>query len=159
MSRRTNKPGQSIGSPLPNWQPPSYPPKKALQGHSCRVEPLDIDTQLNDLYAAVSLDGEGHSWTYLGYGPFRSIDDYRTWLQATCLCEDPIFFAIIDVQQAKAVFGASYLNIVPGNGSIEVGHIYDSPLLQRTPAATAIPRGSPRPITSGPHCAKLLRPG
>ena len=31
---------------------------------------------------------------------------------------------------------ASYLNIVPGNGSIEVDHIYYSLLLQRTPTAT-----------------------
>ena len=47
-----------------------------------------------------------------------------------------MFFAIVDVQHSKAVDVASYLNIVPGNGSIEVGHIYYSPLLQRTPAAT-----------------------
>ena len=31
---------------------------------------------------------------------------------------------------------ASYLRIAPGAGSIEVGHINFSPLLQRTPAAT-----------------------
>lgn len=136
MSRRTNEYGQSIGSPLPNWQPPPNPPKETLQGHFCRVEPLDIDTHLKDLYAAVSLDGEGRSWTYLPYGPFPNIEDYRAWIHTTCLGEDPMFFAIIDEEKAKAVGVASYLNIVPGIGSIEVGHIYYSPLLQRTPAAT-----------------------
>ncbi len=36
----------------------------------------------------------------------------------------------------KAIGVASYLRIDPASGSIEVGHINYSPMLQRTPAAT-----------------------
>ena len=49
---------------------------------------------------------------------------------------DPLFFAIIDQSTNCAVGVASYLRIDPNSGSIEVGHINYSPLLQRTPGAT-----------------------
>ncbi|MBU66559.1 MAG: GNAT family N-acetyltransferase [Cupriavidus sp.] len=136
MTDRTNEFGQPIGFALPAWAPPPAPPKKALQGHYCRVEPLDITSHLEDLYAAIALDREGRSWTYLDYGPFPSSDDYRAWIMASCLGDDPMFFAIVDSQSNKAVGVASYLNIEPSSGSIEVGHIHYSPLLQRTPIAT-----------------------
>lgn len=136
MTDRTNEFGQPIGFALPAWAPPPAPPKKALQGHYCRVEPLDITSHLENLYAAIALDREGRSWTYLDYGPFPSSDDYRAWIMASCLGDDPMFFAIVDSQSNKAVGVASYLNIEPSSGSIEVGHIHYSPLLQRTPIAT-----------------------
>jgi RimJ/RimL family protein N-acetyltransferase len=50
--------------------------------------------------------------------------------------EDPIFFAIIDDIRRSAVGVASYMRINPEAGSIEVGGINYSPLLQRRPAAT-----------------------
>src|SRR5260370_41161988 len=49
---------------------------------------------------------------------------------------DPQFHAVVDLGGGKAVGLASYLRIDPAAGSIEVGHINYSPLLQRTPAAT-----------------------
>ena len=49
---------------------------------------------------------------------------------------DPLFYAIVDLAKGEAVGVASYLRISPSSGSIEVGHINYSPLLQRTPAAT-----------------------
>jgi RimJ/RimL family protein N-acetyltransferase len=49
---------------------------------------------------------------------------------------DPLFYAIVDLEQGRAVGVAAYLRIEPSAGSIEVGHINYSPLLQRTPAAT-----------------------
>lgn len=136
MTNRTNQFDQPIGFALPDWVAPPTPPKQTLQGRFCRVEPLDIDTHIADLYAAISLDKEGRSWTYLAYGPFANIEDYRDWIETSCLSDDPMFFAIIDSTSNRAVGVASYLNIVPAQGSIEVGHIHYSPLLQRTPAAT-----------------------
>ena len=43
---------------------------------------------------------------------------------------------MIDLATGTPVGVASYLRIDPGAGSIEVGHIHYSPLLQRTVAAT-----------------------
>jgi RimJ/RimL family protein N-acetyltransferase len=75
-------------------------------------------------------------WTYLAYGPFASLTSYREWMQSVCKANDPLFFAVIDLKSRQPVGVASYLRIDPAVGSIEVGHLAYSPLLQRTPAAT-----------------------
>jgi RimJ/RimL family protein N-acetyltransferase len=78
----------------------------------------------------------GRIWTYFPYGPFKNFDSYLYWMKTTCLESDPLFFAVIDPESDKAIGVSSYLRIDPDNGSIEVGHINFSPILQRTPAAT-----------------------
>jgi len=82
------------------------------------------------------MDKTGANWTYLAYGPFSRLDDYQEWVVATCLGEDPQFFAVVDQKSSRAVGVASYLRIDEKAGVIEVGHINYSPLLQRTRAAT-----------------------
>ena len=54
----------------------------------------------------------------------------------SCMGEDPLYFAIVKLPDEKAVGVASYMRIDPRNGTIEVGGIKYSPLLQRTRAAT-----------------------
>ncbi len=75
-------------------------------------------------------------WTYLSYGPFATFESYRAWMDNTCQGSDPLFYAIIDKKTNKAVGVASYKRVDPRNGSIEVGHLAYSPLLQRTAAST-----------------------
>ncbi|MBO6948354.1 MAG: GNAT family N-acetyltransferase [Rhodospirillales bacterium] len=132
----TNALGQPIGFPLPDWKPSSPPPRTPMQGRTCRLEPLDPAKHATDLHAANISDTEGRIWTYLGYGPFDSEDGYRNWVEKDAMGNDPLFHAIIDLKSGKAVGVASYLRIEPAVGSIEVGHINYSPLLQRTVAAT-----------------------
>jgi RimJ/RimL family protein N-acetyltransferase len=132
----TNHLGQPIGYAVPNWMPPPFPERIALVGHYCRVEPLHPDRHAADLFAANSLDTEGAMWTYLGVGPFASLDEYRAWIEHVYQADDPQFYAIIDHASEQAVGVAAFLRIAPAQGSIEVGHIAYSPRLQRTPAAT-----------------------
>ncbi len=47
-----------------------------------------------------------------------------------------MFFAVRDEGSGRAGGVASYLNIHPQPGTIEIGHIWFGPALQRTPAAT-----------------------
>ena len=89
-----------------------------------------------DLYSANSLDKSGMMWTYMPYGPFHTLEDYLAWMKRTCTGYDPMFFAILDKSTNRAIGVASYLRIEPGAGSLEVGHLSFSPLLQRKPAAT-----------------------
>lgn len=107
-----------------------------MTGRLCRVERLGPARHADDLFDANNRDKNRHNWTYLPYGPFESPGDYRAWMEAECTSEDPMFHAVIDVGTRRAVGVASYLRINPGSGSIEIGHINFSPLLQRTPAAT-----------------------
>jgi RimJ/RimL family protein N-acetyltransferase len=107
-----------------------------LSGRTCAVEPLDVRRHCKWLFEANALDTEARTWTYLAYGPFPSLDDYEAWFRNAASSADPIFFAIVDRVSGRAVGIASYLRIDPANGSIEIGHLHFSPLLQRTAAAT-----------------------
>ena len=132
----SNEHGQPIGESLGNWSPPSIYLRTELQGPGCELLPLDVQAHGDDLYRAVAHDTSGRNWTYLGYGPFGSQADYRAWLSSVEGGADPMFFTIIDRASGAAVGIASYLGIDPAVGSIEVGHIHFSPLLQRTTVAT-----------------------
>ena len=136
MPPASNNLGQPVGLPLPGWKAPPHPPREAMAGRFCRLEPLDPDRHASALIAANSADADGRSWTYLAYGPFTTLDSYRDWMSATCLGDDPQFFAIIDAVTGQPAGVASYLRITPASGSIEVGHIHYSPRLSRQPAAT-----------------------
>jgi RimJ/RimL family protein N-acetyltransferase len=127
--------GQPIGFSIPDWAPPPRPPQTAIDGQYCRIEPLDVDSHAADLHAANALDA-GRHWTYLPYGPFATEADYREWMMAFCVGDDPLFFAVVPRDTGRAAGVASYLRIQPASGSVEVGHINFSPLLQRTRAAT-----------------------
>ena len=125
-----------IGFALPGWTPPPRPAKAPLEGRLCRLEPLDPERHAAALFAADALDTSGRSWTYLFYGPFASLADYVAWMRATCLGDDPLFYAVVDRRDGQPLGFASYLRIFPDSGSIEVGHIHYSPRLQRSPTAT-----------------------
>jgi RimJ/RimL family protein N-acetyltransferase len=87
------------------------------------------------LWDAFSLDVERRDWTYLSQGPYDTFDGFAAWARTAASTEDPLFFAICD-SAGRALGVASYLRITPAAGTIEVGHIHLSPLLQRTAAAT-----------------------
>jgi len=136
MSHNLNRLGQPIGPAIPGWKPPSMPPREPMEGRFCRVEPLDPARHAESLWEAFSLDTEGGIWTYFPYGPFDGRDRYEAWVKEFCRGVDPMFHAIVDRASGKALGSASYSRIDPVHGTIEVGHVTYSPLLQRTPAAT-----------------------
>jgi RimJ/RimL family protein N-acetyltransferase len=107
-----------------------------MEGRFSRLEPLDHERHVEELFAANAEDADGRGWTYLPYGPFRTLPSYRSWMETTCLGDDPLFFAVVDAATGRPSGVASYLRITPAGGSIEVGHIHYSPRLKRSPAAT-----------------------
>ncbi len=136
MDFELNALNQPVGRLIPGWKAPPQPPRSVMQGRLCRLEPLDPARHAHSLYVANMLDVDGRTWTYLPYGPFESEHAYRTWIETECGGNDPLFYAIIDHASGNATGVASYMRIMPNFGSIEVGHIHYSPLLQRSPAAT-----------------------
>lgn len=136
LSHRVNIWGQEIGEPVPDWKAPMRPDESSLAGRLCIVERLDADRHSRALFCANEQDREGRMWTYLPHGPFAGYDDYRAWLVAAQKSADPWFYAIVDRASNKAVGLASYLRVTPEAGSIEVGALVFSPLLQRTAMAT-----------------------
>ena len=136
MSGRDNAFGQPIGPALPDWSPRPQPPRAAMTGRFCRVEPLDAERHSADLFAAFSAAPDARSWTYLGGTLPETQGAYRAELARMAEGADPLFHAIVDARSDRAVGLASYLRIDPANGVIEVGHLHFSALLARTPAAT-----------------------
>ncbi len=136
MTDEKNHLNQPVGFPVPDWKQPRVPARETIEGRLCRLEPLEPERHAESLHAANAVDAEGRNWTYLSYGPFETLKDYRAWMDETCRGADPLFFAVVDPATNNATGVASYLRIDPEAGSIEVGHINFSPLLQRTPAAT-----------------------
>ena len=136
MTQQTNALGQLLDTPLPDWKAPPLPQRETLAGRWCSLEPLDPDRHAQQLYEANALDAEGRNWTYLPYGPYDSFDSYRAWVESVSRGPDPLFFTIVDLATQRAVGVASFMRIDPRQGSIEVGGLNFSPLLQQRPAAT-----------------------
>ncbi len=133
---RQNELGQPIGPALPGWQPPARPATKVLKGRYCLVEPLDLARHARALFDANSQDRDHRMWTYLFSGPFATFEEYEHWLAERVTSTDPLFRAFVDRASRKAAGIGAFMRIDPSAGSIEVGHIAMSPVLQRSPAAT-----------------------
>jgi RimJ/RimL family protein N-acetyltransferase len=133
---RQNELGQPVGPALPDWRVPARPAPQVLAGRFCRVEPLDVARHARALFDANAQDRDHRMWTYLFSGPFASFDEYERWLLERVPGTDPLFRAFVDCASGKAVGIGSFMRIDPPAGSIEVGHIAMSPVLQRSPAAT-----------------------
>jgi len=132
----TNDLGQVVGFPIPDWTPPEGPAREVLVGRVCRAEPLRIEDHAEALYQAFTVEGADAGWSYLPYGPFDTRDAFDDWIRATCLSDNPLFFAFVDVATGKAVGLASYLNINRAYGTIEVGHVHFAPVMQRSRIAS-----------------------
>jgi len=63
MSTHANHLGQPIGFPVPDWQPRPRPPRRAIDGRFCRLEPFDAERHAADLFAAYGEDAQGRIWT------------------------------------------------------------------------------------------------
>src|SRR5262245_13053624 len=135
METVANRPlsGEPV-APLPTGMLPGRQP---LDGVSARLEPIDPARHAAELYAAShGVAGGEDLWRFMAYGPWADAGAFRAWLRDCASAHDPLFYAIRDAASGQARGMASYLNIVPKNGSIEIGHIWLAPVLQDTRAAT-----------------------
>ncbi len=132
--RHDRVPSDAPVVPLP---PALWPARVVHEGRYARVEPLDIRLHAEELYTA-SHSGEAalRIWDYLSSGPYPNEVAFQTYLRDCSASADPVFFALLDSTTGRASGMASYLNIHPKAGTIEIGHIWFSPALQRSPAAT-----------------------
>lgn len=131
-----NEYDQPVGSPVENWGGAERPERVTLTGTYCRLEPVNAVDHAVDLFEAYATATDGRDWTYLPYGPFDSVGDYRSHAEALEASSDPLHFAVISLETGKAVGTLSLMRQDPAAGSIEVGHVVFSPLLARTREST-----------------------
>ena len=123
--------------PPADASPAPRPQRRTHEGRYARVEPLDPAAHADALFAASHGDPErARIWDYLPYGPFASREAFDAHLEAQAASDDPLFFAIRPRESDQVEGVASLMSIEPDHRSIEIGHIWLGPDLQRTPAAT-----------------------
>ncbi|OKL63625.1 hypothetical protein UA08_00955 [Talaromyces atroroseus] len=130
-----------LGFPVADPSAAPRPGRVILKGRTVTLEPLQA-SHAEELFPLIG--GEEHHWLwdYMTTGPPADIKQLRCLLAGYEKSEDP-FFWTIKVKAAKdddytPVGYISFLNIVPANRSIEVGHVMYSSALQRTTPATEV---------------------
>jgi RimJ/RimL family protein N-acetyltransferase len=136
MSERVNRYGQPIGLEIKGWSERQRPPRSAMHGRYCRVEPIDLERDAVDLCAAYLEAPDDRDWTYLPDERPRSELQFRDYLSKLAVSDDPLHHTIIDASTGKAVGTAALMRINPPNGVIEVGYITYSPRLKGTRVGT-----------------------
>lgn len=69
-------------------------------------------------------------------GPFADIEAFVAWLDDCASATDHVFYVVRQTEQGHLAGMASYLDIQPAMGVIEIGYIWFVPFIQKTPAAT-----------------------
>jgi len=113
--------------------PRPLPARIPHRGASVDLEPLH-PRHAAELFAASQ--GAESSWAYLGYGPFGDVAAMRRHLGSFSTQHDPVAWAIRPHRTGTADGWLTLMEIAPSDAAIELGHIWFSPRLQRTRAAT-----------------------
>lgn len=117
--------------------PRPWPQHIERQGRYVDLEPLNVHRHANALFSCSHADEAARRiWTYLPYGPFADQHAMAHWLAQAASRPDPQFYTIVDKASRSPMGVCTLMRIEPQNGTIEVGHIWYGPALQRTSGAT-----------------------
>jgi RimJ/RimL family protein N-acetyltransferase/GNAT superfamily N-acetyltransferase len=119
---------------LAHWTPRPLPQRRAHEGRTVRLEPLEAGRHGDALFEAGPTDAA--LLRYLPERPFPDRASFQPWLDRAAASEDPLFFAAIDKASGRAEGRLSLMRMDPAHGVIETGHLLFGPRLGRTPAAT-----------------------
>jgi RimJ/RimL family protein N-acetyltransferase len=118
------------------WERPGA---TAFRGQHVVVSRLDPAADIDDLHAVSHGTPEFEAlWTYLPYGPFADRETMRQWLASIEKSEDPRFYSVTSRSLEQRVGMVSIMNIVPEMGRAEIGHIWYSPLVQKSAVNTEV---------------------
>ena len=134
MTNDVKRPVGKIVDPLP---PGSKPDMRPLHGLWMLIEPVSAAKHAHGLYA--SFDGKdphGHVWTYMGYGPWESFEQFEAWVKEREATRDPWFYALVRRDGHVPLGMGAFMRSDAAHGVIEIGHIWMSPELQQTREAT-----------------------
>ena len=113
------------------------PSRSPLEGQYVVLESQNAAIHANDLYhTSHDSDAGLHIWDYLAYGPWPDEDSFAANMRQQSANFETIFYAIRALDSDQFSGQASFLDINPQMGVIEIGHIWFGPQLQRTRAAT-----------------------
>lgn len=120
---------------LPDWQPPSFPPQKRLCGQYCSLIPLTKD-HCEALFHAYSLAETDRDWIWLGAEKPTCMQDMLLWVGDKINASHLVSWTVTDNLRNQPVGVVCYSDIDTDSGSLEIGHVTWSPLMQRTRTGT-----------------------
>jgi RimJ/RimL family protein N-acetyltransferase len=126
-----------VGPPAETMPRPLPPRGIKLHGTHVELEPLH-PRHAEDLFRASEAGtprGDA-SWTYLGYGPFASVDALTKFLGDFTVQTDHVAWAVRPTATGMASGWLTLMSIEPKHAAIELGNIWFGPVMQRTRAAT-----------------------
>jgi RimJ/RimL family protein N-acetyltransferase len=121
--------------PLVDATPRPLPARVPHRGACVDLEPLAV-RHAEDLWLAAQSDAHSHSWAYLGYGPFADAAAMRKHVAAFAAQHDPMAWAVRPHRAGRVQGWLTLMDIFAAHAAIEIGHIWFSPAMQRTRAAT-----------------------
>jgi RimJ/RimL family protein N-acetyltransferase len=121
--------------PLVDATPRPLPARIPHKGAGVDLEPLHV-RHAADLWQAAQSDPSGASWAYMGYGPFTDAAAMRAFVAGFASTHDPMAWAVRPHRSGTADGWLTLMEIHPAHAHIELGHIWFSPRMQRTRAAT-----------------------
>jgi RimJ/RimL family protein N-acetyltransferase len=125
------------GAKVGRFPSAQVPARTALIGRLVTLEPLDAARHAGDLFEASHGSAAAlRVWDYLPVGPWGSQAEYTKVLRQQTARHEQIYYAIRPADGGKACGQASFLDIQPENGVIEIGSIWFGLALRRTRGAT-----------------------
>ena len=126
-----------VGPVVDSLPPGVTPDMRPLHGLWIMLEAVSAAQHARALYDSFAAsDPDGAVWTYLGYGPWQSFEQFAAWLKEREAARDPWFYAFVRRQGHRPCGMGSFMRCDAGNGVIEIGHIWMAPGLQQTREAT-----------------------
>lgn len=120
-----------------------------LGGEYVRLEPLQLERDAEPLYAVSNgtpiqlngrtveaYDADALIWRYMFGGPFATLDDFIAYLHPQVDAINGLCLCVFDAASGRQVGVANYMNNFPQHLKVELGSIWYSPIVQRTPANT-----------------------
>ena len=129
-----------IGYPV---EPPSKlkrPKAEIYDGKFVSLSPVNPEQDVNELFDCSNGNQQFEQlWTYMPYGPFADPVQMReSYLNGCATSKDPLFLTVMDKVSGYKRGVVSFLNIVPEHLRLELGHIWYSPLVQRSKLNTEV---------------------
>lgn len=132
---RTNRHGQPVGVPVPQWAGALAPTGATLTGRLVTLRPLEVGDGA-DLAAAYERQSDAH-WTYLPVDRPVGARATRAVLESALAGPNVPYAVLLDEVAAGML---SLMRIDERNGVIEIGWVAFGPALQRTAASTEAQR-------------------
>jgi RimJ/RimL family protein N-acetyltransferase len=113
----------------------SAPERVTLSGRYVWLEPLD-ERHVDDLFALSTGEDGRARYDYLPTLPPDERQDVAVWAERQMVLNDPLCYAVTDVETGRCLGRQSLMNIVPDHGVIELGGILWGRDMARTRKAT-----------------------